>query len=167
MALPYSFGTATTADKLFFTQLQTDLDALLTGQAAASDTAAGVIEIAIQSEQETGTDVVRAVTPGRQHFHPGHPKGWGVANTAGGVLASYNLTSVTDVGTGQIAFNWATDFSSADQNCSIGNAVTTGSAFAYVNAKAAGSTNMVGRDDAGALVDPTTAWHCIATGDQA
>src|SRR5687767_3503642 len=36
---------------------------------SASDTASGAIEIAIQSEMETATDVVRAVTPGRMQYH--------------------------------------------------------------------------------------------------
>lgn len=122
---------------------------------------------ATQAEEEAASATNVFASPGRQHFHPGHGKGWGVADVAGAVLGSYNLTSVTDVGTGQITFTWATDFSSTDNNCSIGQAVTTGSAFTYANAKAAGTTDLVSRTDAGALADPTAAWHCLATGDQA
>ena len=35
---------------------------------AASDSAAGTIEIAVQSEMEAGSSATLAVTPGRQHF---------------------------------------------------------------------------------------------------
>lgn len=68
---------------------------------AASDTATGVIEIAVQSEMETGTSTTLAVTPGRQHFHPGHPKAWGrVASTGSLVSGDYNVASASKTGTG-------------------------------------------------------------------
>lgn len=59
---------------------------------AASDTTAGVIERAVQSEMETGTSTSLAVTPGRQHFHPGHPKIWFDLDGTGtaAIDASYN-----------------------------------------------------------------------------
>ena len=38
MALPYRFGSATSADKLFFAQLQADLDALQAGQIPGTTT---------------------------------------------------------------------------------------------------------------------------------
>jgi hypothetical protein len=81
---------------------------------AASDTAKGPIEIAIQSEMETGSDTTLAVTPGRQHFHPSASKAWVRFNNAGTVAASYNTASVTDTGTGDWTVNIATDFSSVN-----------------------------------------------------
>ena len=80
----------------------------------ASDTVAGDIEIAIQSEMETATDNTRAVPPGRQHFHPGHPKAWGKADVAAAVVVSYNMTSVADNGAGDATWTIATDFATAD-----------------------------------------------------
>jgi hypothetical protein len=79
---------------------------------AASDTAPGIIEIAIQSEMEAGTDVLRAVTPGRFHFHPAACKCWGMAVGTGSLTTSYNITSITDTGTGRLGVTIATDFSS-------------------------------------------------------
>lgn len=82
---------------------------------AASDTVAGDIEIAIQSEMEAGTDATRAVTPGRQHFHPSAAKFWvqwtGNSTT---ILSSYNMTSIADTGVGDADGTIATDFSSAN-----------------------------------------------------
>lgn len=83
----------------------------------ASDSAKGVIEIAIQSEMETATDVVRAVTPGRQHFHPSAAKAWARIDYSAGVPAvtvSYNVTSVTDTAVGQATANFTTAFSSTN-----------------------------------------------------
>lgn len=91
-----------------------DANADLQYARAASDTVAGGIEIATQAEIETGTDTGRAVTPGRQHFHPSAAKAWAVANFAGALVTSYNTSSVTDTGTGQQTFNWTTSFSSAN-----------------------------------------------------
>lgn len=83
---------------------------------AASDTAAGTLEIAVQSEMETGTDVVRAVTPGRQHFHASAAKAWVHFTVSAGtvtVQSSYNLTGVTRNALGNYTITWATDFSGA------------------------------------------------------
>lgn len=81
---------------------------------AASDTAAGIIEIAIQSEMETGTDNTRAVVPGRQHFHPSAAKFWvswtGNSTT---INESYNMTSIADTAVGIADGTIATDFAAA------------------------------------------------------
>jgi hypothetical protein len=86
-------------------------------QPAAADAVAGIIELATQAEQETGTDVVRAVTPGRQHFHPSAAKAWTKFSTSAGTVAdilSHNVTSITDGGVGIYTVNFSTSFSSAN-----------------------------------------------------
>lgn len=84
------------------------------GQPAASDTASGIIELATQAEMEAATDVARAVTPGRQHFHPSACKGWGKAAGAGTLTTGYNMDACTDTGPGNLGVNITTDISSAD-----------------------------------------------------
>lgn len=91
------------------------LDTLSTN-AAASDTAAGIIEIAVQSEMETGTDTGRAVTPGRQQYHPTANKFW-VSYDGTGTIAirsSYNVTSITDTAVGRTDIDYIVDFSGTD-----------------------------------------------------
>jgi hypothetical protein len=68
---------------------------------------------ATQSDMETATSLTTFVTPGRQQYHPSAAKAWGVANVSGTVAAGYNVSSVTDVGAGDIKFNFTTAFSSA------------------------------------------------------
>lgn len=71
--------------------------------------------LATQAEMEAGTSVVTTVSPGRFHFHPGATKCWGKANGAGtSLVVNYNVSSITDTGTGQLTVNIGTDFSSAD-----------------------------------------------------
>lgn len=68
---------------------------------------------ATQAEQETGTSLTVGVTPGRQQFHQTAGKAWVVYNhTTATVLASYNVTSVTDGGTGIFTVNWSITMSS-------------------------------------------------------
>lgn len=131
---------------------------------AASDTVTGALEIAVQSEMETGTDTTRAVVPGRQHFHPSAIKAWGVAGITGNVLASYNLTGVTDTATGRIVFTWDVDFSSANYPCAV-DALDNASADQSTSmfAQAAGSVS-VWHYRAGEA-DPQS-WFAMATGDQ-
>jgi len=144
---------------------------------AASDTLAGKIEIAVQSEMETGTATTLAVVPGRQHFHPGHPKCWLEAGVTGNILGSYNITSLTDTGTGVVTITIATDFSSTGYAC-VAQVQATGTTWAVANARechirsetqAAGSVALDCIDNTtttNLVKDPTT-WHMIACGDQA
>lgn len=80
---------------------------------AASDTVVGNIEIAIQSEMEAGSDTGRAVTPGRQHFHPSAAKVWCQWSDTSTINSSYNVTSITDTGAGDWTVNFTTAFSGA------------------------------------------------------
>lgn len=79
------------------------------------DAAAGS-SAASQSDQETATSITTYVTPGRQQFHPSAPKAWArIAYSAGtpAIQASYNVTSLTDHGTGDVSFNYTTSLSVA------------------------------------------------------
>jgi hypothetical protein len=70
---------------------------------------------ATQTEMETGTSVLRTVTPGRQHFHPGHPKAGGNLNGSGTpafASGDYGMGAVTDNGTGDYTLALDTAFSS-------------------------------------------------------
>jgi hypothetical protein len=80
----------------------------------ASDTVKGLIELAVQSEMETATDTARAVTPGRQRFHPGHPKAGGNFNGTGTPAfrsGDYGMGAITDNGTGNYGLALDTAFS--------------------------------------------------------
>lgn len=70
--------------------------------------------IATQAEQETGTSVVRYVSPGRQHFHLRHPKAHLNYNVATPVVnESQGITSVDDDGTGLFGVNFSVTFGDA------------------------------------------------------
>jgi hypothetical protein len=134
---------------------------------AASDTAGGLIELAIQSEMETATDVARAVTPGRQHYHPTHPKAWGKAGISGSLTASSGISSVTDNGAGDITWTWTTAFSSANY-CPVGAAFHAAGAAvrdALVVAQATTTTRVETNSAAGNPADPDTAHFMTALGD--
>jgi hypothetical protein len=138
--------------------------------AAASDSAAGVLETATQAEMVTGTATDKIVTPGHQHSHPGHPKTWARVNVSGGtptLAASYNVTSITDDGVGDLTITIATDFGSANWAAvmQIGN--TAGQdRTVRVTATAAGSASFTAFDtSAGSSVDIDT-WHFVGMGAQ-
>lgn len=126
---------------------------------AASDTATGAIELAIQSEMETATDVGRAVVPGRQHFHPGHPKAFGNVNQNSGtpalVGANYGVTSITDTAVGRVTVNLSITLSAATYTVIVNYQE---SLYGIVNAQGRGKTTttfeMETRNDSGTLVDP-------------
>ena len=145
------------------------------------------LSAASQAEQETGSSTSVAVTPGRQHFHPGHPKFWCLV-TGGGtptIAASYNVTSVTDTATGRLTVNIATDFSGTGWCCiasveaqmsATGTAAVIYSCAIDPGSRAAGSvilecvtieidTTDTASDQTGAYADPS-AWHVCGYGDQ-
>jgi hypothetical protein len=128
---------------------------------------------------ETGTRTTTIVTPGRQQFHPGHPKCWAYI-TGGGtpvLTSSYNITSITDNGVGDCIVTIATDFSSANW-CGVATVdndnadLATGEAAgAFLVSKAAGSVHVVGEDgdEDGASSDLADWIACnfVGFGDQA
>lgn len=138
---------------------------------AASDTAKGTIEIAVQSEMEAATDTGRAVVPGRQHYHPGMAKCWAFITYSGGVptlTASYNITSISDTNTGRCTITIANDFSSADYAFSVtgreGVAGDKGQGAVQAGSQAAGSLVAVYANSAGNYDDPS-ALSFIGYGD--
>jgi len=132
--------------------------------------------IASQAEMEGGTSTEVVVTPGRLHFHPGVCKFWLKAGVTGNLLASYNVTSLTDTGTGVMGITIATDFSSVDYcvNVSVEATATT---WAVANCRechirsatlAAGtlSVDCVDNTATTSLVKDPTSWHVSGYGDQ-
>lgn len=68
---------------------------------------------ASQAEMEAATSLLTNVTPGRQHFHPGHPKAGGNLNGSGTPAlraGDYGLGAITDEGVGQYVFALDTAF---------------------------------------------------------
>lgn len=140
---------------------------------AATSSAAGVIEIATQAEVEAATDTGRATTPGTMHYHPGVAKFWALVTVSGGtpsVTASYNVTSVTDNGTGDLILTIATDFSNANwavfatARSESANAVRI--CYEQASSHAAGTTNIRCENSGGTSVDPA-AYYIVGFGDHA
>lgn len=141
--------------------------------AAATDSQAGLVAYAVQSEMEAASSNTRAVTPGRQHFHPSAAKFWAKVTVSGGtpsVATSYNVTSITDTGTGLLTVTIATDFSSANWACvaTVESDSTNSPRIATVvqSAQAAGTVQVSSNDASGTLTDPS-AWHVVGFGDHA
>lgn len=110
----------------------------------ASDTVAGRIEIAVQSEMETGSSTTLAVTPGRQHFHPSAAKAWGYVNGGGSLLAGYNCSAAKN-STGDYTITFTTAISSADYAVVVTgtNVGGTGSTLFGVSSPLAGSFHVL------------------------
>lgn len=121
---------------------------------------------ASQAEQEAGSSTSKFVTPGRQQFHPSAAKGWCKANTVGTILASYNVTSITDNATGDLTVTWNVDFSSG-QYCALASCEISGSGYLanITDATAAGSTRMRVWNPGVGTVDPSN-YFMVVYGDQ-
>jgi hypothetical protein len=134
----------------------------------ADGTAVTAPTVASQSTMETATNNTNMVTPLAVNWHPGVAKAWVKADASGNVLASHNITSVTDTATGRITVTIATDFSSA--NYAVVASVSQAGAvirwpYLLNSAIAAGSFEIQNRDTAGAAADPD-AWYAACFGDQ-
>lgn len=132
--------------------------------------------IASQSDLEGATSVTTVVTPGRVKFHPGVAKFWVIAGTSGNVLASYNVTSLTDTGTGVLGITIETDFSSVNY-CVAVSVEATGTTWAVANTRechirnatlAAGtvSVDCIDNTTTTCLVKDPNTWHVVGFGDQ-
>lgn len=66
---------------------------------------------AIQSEMEAASAFNMWSSPGLQHYHPGHAKAWARVSSAGSLLASYGVDSVSRTGTGVYEITLSTELS--------------------------------------------------------
>lgn len=148
--------------------LETRATALEALVVPASDTVAGLIEVAVQSEQEAGTSTTRAVTPGRQHFHPSAAKFWAHVTVSAGtptLTASYNVTSITDSATGVLIVTIANDFSSANWAALLSfRSTTTPQSCQITNQSTGACTGTVFNSSTAVAADPD-AWSFAGFGD--
>jgi len=89
---------------------------------SASTSAAGIAQLAAQSDMETPSSSSLVVTAAATKWHPGVAKAWAYLVSGSGVTASHNLSSVTLNGTGDVTYNWSITFSSTNYAsvCSAG-----------------------------------------------
>ena len=123
---------------------------------------------ATQADQETATSTTTYVSPGRQQFHPSASKAYLKCGTAANILHSYNITSLADTGTGDVAITIATNFSST-----LYVAVTTPETTARQATRVKNGTPAAGTisiecfaTDTGTAADPTTGYNVSMFGDQ-
>lgn len=123
--------------------------------------------VASQADQETSTSVAKLVSPGRQQYHPSAAKGWVYGDTAGSASASYNLTSITDNGTGDWSINWNIDFSAANYGAVVSSHADSAIVAIVRNGSfAAGVTRILSfTSTTGANTDPNH-FACVVYGDQ-
>ena len=86
---------------------------------------------ATQAALEAETDEATYASPNRVKFSPGVAKGWISFDGTGvvSILASYNVTSLVDDGTGQYTVNWNVDFSGANYAVAAMSRQTTAAGF--------------------------------------
>lgn len=114
---------------------------------ASTFTTPSTISAASQSDQETGTSTTTYVSPGRQQFHQSACKAWVVYTsiTTTTNQASYNITSLTDNGTGDTTVTIATDFSSSSYCCSVsGNRDNTNNAVVLAGINTVNTNRLAG-----------------------
>ena len=114
------------------------------------------LPVASQAEMEAATALDKAVTPGRQQYHPSAAKAWVRFKGTGAVsiISSYNVTSVTDNEVGDYTVNLTTSLSSA-----AGAPLAISSSFhtSLSSSITAGSVRFVTSDNNGARQDPGVA----------
>lgn len=118
----------------------------------------GVTGIASQTDQETATSTTTTVTPGRQHYHYSAAKAWCRVGTTGNIQRQYNVSSVTDNGTGHSTFNFTTAFSDAAYVTVADVVIDTTLMHTMVQNTGYATTAVVIKayNTAGTLTDPTT-----------
>ena len=133
----------------------------------AGATALAYQSMATQADQETSTSILAPVTPGRQQYHPSAAKAWIKCDIAGTINASYNVTSITDTGAGDVLVTWATDFTSGNYcaNASFESSVALAIRISSTTLSGGSIQIQTYTVDTPALTDPVT--YCVAAfGDQ-
>jgi hypothetical protein len=143
-------------------------NATLTADVSAATVSGAVV--ATQANMETGTATNLLVTPGRQHFHPGHPKLWIKCDSAGATNDSYNITSITDTGVGTLDVTIATDFTDTDYVVNATAQSTGNNDMLLINNSTpptAGTFRISSVNPATSSSHDPSAYHISGFGDQA
>lgn len=70
------------------------------------------IDVATQAEMEAASSTTKAVSPGRTIYHPGVAKAWcSISSTGSLESGDWQISTVTDTGTGDRTINYTTAFS--------------------------------------------------------
>ena len=103
---------------------------------------------------ETASSNALVVTPGRQHYHPGHPKAWGRISGVS-TLRAYPATgvSVATTSTGEYTLTHGVVFSSSDAYGATITALGT-PLIGYVSTFTVSTMLVKFLDNAGASADP-------------
>jgi hypothetical protein len=123
---------------------------------------------AVQADIEAETNEDTYIPPDLLKYNPGVAKGWAAFDSAGTLNASYNVSSITDTGTGIWTVNWDTNFSSASYAVVATIRDTSNVAHnATVTVQAAGTTEIRAFDvDTGNTEEDVTEIYVVAFGDQ-
>lgn len=124
-----------------------------------------VIAPATQAEQETGTNVIAAVTPGRQQYHPSAAKAWANWSSAGAINTSHNVSSVTDSGAGDFTVNFTVAFSAVNYTVVAIAADTNPPVITGFGSLATGAADINTRVAAGTLTDSSGGYCAAFYGD--
>lgn len=150
-AVTTTFGngfTTVTAASGDYVLLATDVsDSNKTKKALVSDIVTLAAPVAAtQAEMESGSSTTVMVTPGRAHFHPSAAKFWASFSCGAGTPsldASYNVTSISDRGSGLFTANFTTALSSANYSWGGGaydSSTTTACGIGVTSTESAPST---------------------------
>lgn len=101
---------------------------------AATDTATGVVELATAAEVATGTDTARVPSVATMKNHQGIAIAWVNFNGTGTVAIrdSYNVSSITDNGTGDYTINFASALTNTNY-CPVFGQISNGASGPIVN----------------------------------
>lgn len=104
-----------------------------------------------------------------------HCRFWVKANVSGTIQSSFNVTSVTDDGPGLLTVTIATDFTNATWCCGVAienldatiDAAVDGQIAMIANAtQAAGTVQLVCKNETGTAAADPTMWHVWGFGNQ-
>lgn len=75
---------------------------------------AGGLSAATKSQQEAASSNVVAATPANQQYHPSAVKGWAQISSSNTLVDGYNVSSISNNGSGDVTANWTNAFASAN-----------------------------------------------------
>lgn len=130
---------------------------------AATTAATGVVQLADVAAMEAST-AGRAVTADLAHRSRSAAKVWCRTDSAGAIQAAYNVSSISDDGTGVLTIVFDTDFSGVTFT-QHANAFSAVPRILTVDVNSASATRVLCFTDGGSAADPTIYFYA-AFGDQ-
>lgn len=124
---------------------------------------AGGLPGATRAQVEAGTTNAAALTPSVQQYQPGSVKGYAQISGSNTLVDGYNVSSITNNGTGDVTANWTVAFATANTYVALVRS-SGGRYYTVINNASSTSACRINVYDSNGTASNSAGYSCLGLG---